>query len=87
MTQDCLAWLNEFGIIVAAIGGIILVIWPLPRSTLQGPHAAWDSPERRAAEREAEKERRSYKRRARAGFGMIIAGFAMQAFANWPTFK
>ena len=85
--SHCLIWLNECGLVLAMIGGLILFFWRLPSP----PPMSWgptDPPpdSRTAADvvLASERQRLFLLLMARFGLGLIILGFALQVVANFP---
>jgi hypothetical protein len=87
--SHCLVWLNEGGLVLAMIGGLILFFWrplspPLDTKSLE---STTQTPDGRTAVdfvRDTERLRLFLLLMARLGLGLIIIGFALQVVANFP---
>jgi hypothetical protein len=93
MSPLCLQWLNEVGLIIATIGGIVIFIWSPPQPSFEAPSLGLESGTRlpdgrtvRDAEREATWRRSYYRQMSSVGLVLIILGFLAQAGANFPPF-
>jgi hypothetical protein len=78
-----LPWLNEGGLVLAMIGGLILFFWRPPSPSL-GPTTPVGDGTAADAARDAERQRIFFLLTARLGLGLIIVGFALQVVANFP---
>ncbi len=79
MAHSCLAWLNEAGILFATVGGVLIFIWGPPQPSFEPGTVLYT-----ALRPNAEQNKHRHKRMSKIGLGIILAGFAMQAAANFP---